>query len=35
MTADGQQARVAVVTGGSRGVGRGIASALGSHGYTV
>jgi NAD(P)-dependent dehydrogenase (short-subunit alcohol dehydrogenase family) len=35
MTADGQQARVAVVTGGSRGVGRGIAIALGSHGYTV
>jgi len=26
---------VAVVTGGSRGVGRGIAIALGSHGYTV
>ena len=36
MTEDGrQQARVAVVTGGSRGVGRGIAIALGSHGYTV
>ena len=35
MTDDGQQARVAVVTGGSRGVGRGIAIALGSHGYTV
>jgi NAD(P)-dependent dehydrogenase (short-subunit alcohol dehydrogenase family) len=35
MTADGQQAAVAVVTGGSRGVGRGIAIALGSHGYTV
>src|ERR1700722_2531858 len=35
MTADGQQAGVAVVTGGSRGVGRGIAIALGSHGYTV
>jgi len=35
MTADGQQAGVAVVTGGSRGVGRGIAVALGSHGYTV
>ena len=30
-----QQPRVAVVTGGSRGVGRGIAVALGSHGYTV
>jgi NAD(P)-dependent dehydrogenase (short-subunit alcohol dehydrogenase family) len=30
-----QQAPVAVVTGGSRGVGRGIAIALGSHGYTV
>jgi NAD(P)-dependent dehydrogenase (short-subunit alcohol dehydrogenase family) len=28
-------AGVAVVTGGSRGAGRGIASALGSHGYTV
>jgi NAD(P)-dependent dehydrogenase (short-subunit alcohol dehydrogenase family) len=28
-------AQVAVVTGGSRGVGRGIATALGSHGYTV
>ena len=41
MTDDGrqqaqrQQPRVAVVTGGSRGVGRGIAIALGSHGYTV
>jgi len=36
MSEDGrQQARVAVVTGGSRGVGRGIAIALGSHGYTV
>jgi NAD(P)-dependent dehydrogenase (short-subunit alcohol dehydrogenase family) len=35
MTADGQQAGVAVVTGGSRGAGRGIAIALGSHGYTV
>jgi NAD(P)-dependent dehydrogenase (short-subunit alcohol dehydrogenase family) len=35
MTADGQQAGVAVVTGASRGVGRGIAIALGSHGYTV
>src|ERR1700722_2775395 len=30
-----QQKGVAVVTGGSRGVGRGIAIALGSHGYTV
>jgi NAD(P)-dependent dehydrogenase (short-subunit alcohol dehydrogenase family) len=30
-----QQAPAAVVTGGSRGVGRGIAIALGSHGYTV
>src|ERR1700743_1736200 len=27
--------RVAVVTGASRGAGRGIAIALGSHGYTV
>src|SRR3984957_18422757 len=35
MTADGQQTGVAVVTGASRGVGRGIAIALGSHGYTV
>src|ERR1700722_20527542 len=35
MTADGQQTGVAVVTGGIRGVGRGIAIALGSHGYTV
>ena len=35
MTDDGQRAGVAVVTGGSRGVGRGIAIALGSHGYTV
>ena len=26
---------MAVVTGASRGVGRGIAIALGSHGYTV
>src|SRR5260370_10606792 len=35
-TADGgPKAGVAVVTGGSRGVGRGIAMALGSHGYTV
>jgi NAD(P)-dependent dehydrogenase (short-subunit alcohol dehydrogenase family) len=32
---DGPRAGVAVVTGGSRGVGRGIAIALGSHGYTV
>jgi NAD(P)-dependent dehydrogenase (short-subunit alcohol dehydrogenase family) len=30
-----QRPRVAVVTGGSRGVGRGIAIALGAHGYTV
>jgi NAD(P)-dependent dehydrogenase (short-subunit alcohol dehydrogenase family) len=29
------EARVAVVTGGSRGAGRGIAIALGAHGYTV
>ncbi len=29
------EARVAVVTGGSRGAGRGIAIALGQHGYTV
>src|ERR1700722_6700734 len=35
MSDDGQQAGVAVVTGASRGVGRGIAIALGSHGYTV
>jgi NAD(P)-dependent dehydrogenase (short-subunit alcohol dehydrogenase family) len=34
MTAKGA-GRVAVVTGGSRGAGRGIAIALGSHGYTV
>jgi NAD(P)-dependent dehydrogenase (short-subunit alcohol dehydrogenase family) len=27
--------RVAVVTGASRGAGRGIAVALGEHGYTV
>jgi len=32
---DGSPAGVAVVTGGSRGAGRGIAIALGSHGYTV
>jgi NAD(P)-dependent dehydrogenase (short-subunit alcohol dehydrogenase family) len=32
---DGRKAGVAVVTGASRGVGRGIAIALGSHGYTV
>lgn len=32
---DGLKAGVAVVTGASRGVGRGIAIALGSHGYTV
>lgn len=30
-----QKSRVAVVTGGSRGAGRGIAVALGKHGYTV
>jgi NAD(P)-dependent dehydrogenase (short-subunit alcohol dehydrogenase family) len=30
-----EQAGVAVVTGASRGAGRGIAIALGSHGYTV
>ncbi|HEX4091962.1 MAG TPA: SDR family NAD(P)-dependent oxidoreductase [Trebonia sp.] len=35
MTADKQRTGVAVVTGGSRGVGRGIAIALGAHGYTV
>jgi len=32
---DGLKTGVAVVTGASRGVGRGIAIALGSHGYTV
>jgi NAD(P)-dependent dehydrogenase (short-subunit alcohol dehydrogenase family) len=32
---DRPKAGVAVVTGASRGVGRGIAIALGSHGYTV
>ena len=32
---DGPKAGVAVVTGASRGAGRGIAIALGSHGYTV
>jgi NAD(P)-dependent dehydrogenase (short-subunit alcohol dehydrogenase family) len=32
---DRPKAGVAVVTGGSRGAGRGIAIALGSHGYTV
>ncbi|MBS0580706.1 MAG: SDR family NAD(P)-dependent oxidoreductase [Proteobacteria bacterium] len=30
-----RNSRIAVVTGASRGVGRGIAIALGSHGYTV
>ena len=35
MRDDGPKTGVAVVTGGSRGVGRGIAIALGSHGYTV
>jgi NAD(P)-dependent dehydrogenase (short-subunit alcohol dehydrogenase family) len=35
MSDDGPKAGVAVVTGASRGVGRGIAIALGSHGYTV
>jgi NAD(P)-dependent dehydrogenase (short-subunit alcohol dehydrogenase family) len=35
MTASAANGRVAVVTGGSRGAGRGIAIALGSHGYTV
>ncbi len=27
--------KVAIVTGASRGIGRGIATALGSHGWTV
>jgi len=35
MRATTANGRVAVVTGGSRGAGRGIAIALGSHGYTV
>jgi len=35
MRATAANGRVAVVTGGSRGAGRGIAIALGSHGYTV
>jgi NAD(P)-dependent dehydrogenase (short-subunit alcohol dehydrogenase family) len=35
MSDDGPKAGVAVVTGASRGVGRGIAIALGLHGYTV
>jgi NAD(P)-dependent dehydrogenase (short-subunit alcohol dehydrogenase family) len=35
MSEDGPKAGVAVVTGASRGVGRGIAIALGSRGYTV
>jgi NAD(P)-dependent dehydrogenase (short-subunit alcohol dehydrogenase family) len=35
MRDDGPKTGVAVVTGGSRGAGRGIAIALGSHGYTV
>jgi NAD(P)-dependent dehydrogenase (short-subunit alcohol dehydrogenase family) len=35
MSDDGPNAGVAVVTGASRGVGLGIAIALGSHGYTV
>jgi len=32
---NGPRSRVAVVTGASRGAGRGIAIALGAHGYTV
>src|SRR5579872_2356034 len=35
MTEETPKAGVAVVTGASRGAGRGIATALGSHGYTV
>jgi short chain dehydrogenase len=35
MRDDGPNAGVAVVTGASRGAGRGIAIALGAHGYTV
>lgn len=35
MRATTANGRVAVVTGGSRGAGRGIAIAFGSHGYTV
>jgi len=35
MTASSRTSRVAVVTGASRGAGRGIAIALGQHGYTV
>ena len=35
MISDNGAGRVAVVTGGSRGAGRGIAIALGAHGYTV
>jgi NAD(P)-dependent dehydrogenase (short-subunit alcohol dehydrogenase family) len=35
MTEETPKAGVAVVTGASRGAGRGIAIALGSHGYTV
>ena len=34
-TIPGRQQRVAVVTGASRGIGRGIAVELGSEGYTV